>query len=83
MRTDRPYSTGISSPAAIAELRACSGTQFDPAVVEAFVATLAESVSGTGTGTGIEPRTGTGHGPESAPDGGAGTGGGGGRFSRR
>jgi two-component system cell cycle response regulator len=42
MRTHRPYSTGISSPEAIAELRACSGTQFDPAVVEAFIATLAE-----------------------------------------
>jgi two-component system, cell cycle response regulator len=43
MRTDRPYSRGISSPqAAIAELRACSGTQFDPEVVEAFIATLSE-----------------------------------------
>jgi HD-GYP domain-containing protein (c-di-GMP phosphodiesterase class II) len=46
MRTDRPYSSGIASREAIAELRACSGTQFDPEVVEAFIATLSEPERG-------------------------------------
>lgn len=37
MTADRPYRAGMATSAAIAELRACSGTQFDPRVVEAFV----------------------------------------------
>jgi two-component system, cell cycle response regulator len=36
MTTDRPYRAARSREAALAELRACSGTQFDPRVVEAF-----------------------------------------------
>ena len=36
MTTDRPYRQGISSPAAIAELRREAGHQFDPGVVEIF-----------------------------------------------
>jgi two-component system cell cycle response regulator len=46
MRTDRAYSPGIAPADAIAELRACSGTQFDPEVVEAFIATFAEPEHG-------------------------------------
>src|SRR3954447_23879436 len=36
MTTDRPYREAVSASAAIAELRCCAGTQFDPAVVAAF-----------------------------------------------
>ena len=35
MTTDRPYRKARSSEAALEELRACAGTQFDPVVVEA------------------------------------------------
>ena len=37
MTTDRSYRAAMSLPAAIEELRACSGTQFDPQVVEAMI----------------------------------------------
>ena len=36
MTTDRPYRRARSSEAALEELRACSGTHFDPRVVEAL-----------------------------------------------
>jgi two-component system, cell cycle response regulator len=40
MRTDRPYRASVSEAEALAELRRCAGTQFDPAVVEALEAAL-------------------------------------------
>lgn len=40
MVSDRPYRPGRSGDEAIEELRRCSGTQFDPKVVEAFVGIL-------------------------------------------
>ena len=40
MITDRPYRSGMSVVDACAELRRCSGSQFDPDVVSAFLATL-------------------------------------------
>jgi putative nucleotidyltransferase with HDIG domain len=40
MTTDRSYRPGRPARAAIEELRACSGTQFDPAVVAAAVAVV-------------------------------------------
>jgi two-component system, cell cycle response regulator len=41
MVTDRPYRRGTDSETALAELRRCAGSQFDPAVVEAFCAVMA------------------------------------------
>jgi HD-GYP domain-containing protein (c-di-GMP phosphodiesterase class II) len=38
MTTDRPYRAARSAAVAAEELRRCAGTQFDPAVVEAFLA---------------------------------------------
>jgi diguanylate cyclase (GGDEF)-like protein len=42
MTTDRPYRAALSADEALAEIERCSGTQFDPAVVRAFVAVIAE-----------------------------------------
>jgi two-component system, cell cycle response regulator len=40
MTTNRPYRVRIGEPAALDELRQCAGTQFDPAVVDAFIRVL-------------------------------------------
>lgn len=40
MTSDRPYRKALSQAVAMAELRKGSGTQFDPKVVEAFIAVL-------------------------------------------
>ncbi|MFQ5427424.1 MAG: HD domain-containing phosphohydrolase [Thermodesulfobacteriota bacterium] len=40
MSADRPYRKGRSIDEVVAELRRCSGTQFDPEVVEAFLSTI-------------------------------------------
>ena len=40
MTAERPYAAARSVESALAELRACSGTQFDPVAVEAFAAAL-------------------------------------------
>ena len=42
MTTDRPYRKAMSEAHAVAELRRCASTQFDPAVVDAFIAELDE-----------------------------------------
>jgi HD-GYP domain-containing protein (c-di-GMP phosphodiesterase class II) len=42
MTSDRPYRATMTSEGALAELSACAGTQFDPAVVDAFQTVLAE-----------------------------------------
>jgi HD-GYP domain-containing protein (c-di-GMP phosphodiesterase class II) len=39
MTTTRPYRPAMSDQAALAELRRCAGTQFDPTVVDAFLRT--------------------------------------------
>lgn len=36
MTTDRPYRAAIAPGEAVEELRACAGSQFDPAIVDAF-----------------------------------------------
>ncbi|MBI5562077.1 MAG: HD domain-containing protein [Deltaproteobacteria bacterium] len=40
MGADRPYRKGRPMDAIVAELKRCSGTQFDPKVVDAFLGTL-------------------------------------------
>ena len=42
MTSDRPYRSAMSPEGAHSELRRCAGTQFDPAVVDAFYAVIAE-----------------------------------------
>ncbi|HVF10608.1 MAG TPA: HD domain-containing phosphohydrolase [Abditibacteriaceae bacterium] len=42
MTTPRPYREPVSIPEALEELRRCSGSQFDPAVVDAIAEVLAE-----------------------------------------
>jgi two-component system, cell cycle response regulator len=41
MTTERPYREPVTEADAIAELRRCAGTQFDPMVVEAFCTVIA------------------------------------------
>lgn len=43
MTSDRPYRKALSFEAVVAEVRRCSGTQFDPKVVEAFLSMPSES----------------------------------------
>ena len=40
MVQDRPYQAGLSVSEAVAEIKRCAGTNFDPAVVEAFAAEI-------------------------------------------
>ena len=42
MTSDRPYRSALSTEEAVAEIRAGSGTQFDPRCVEAFEVLAAE-----------------------------------------
>ena len=42
MVSERPYQSGRSTSAAMAELQSCSGSQFDPAVVDAFCSVMAD-----------------------------------------
>ena len=43
MTTDRPYRTAMSDEAAVREIARCSGSQFDPAVVNAFMRSIGVS----------------------------------------
>jgi diguanylate cyclase (GGDEF)-like protein len=45
MVSERPYKAGRSTSAALAELRRCKGSQFDPAVVEAFCTVMEEELA--------------------------------------
>ncbi|HKP89316.1 MAG TPA: diguanylate cyclase [Thermoleophilaceae bacterium] len=47
MTSTRPYRAAMSSEVALAEVRRCAGTQFDPAVVEAFAAELKAGAGAT------------------------------------
>ncbi|MRR34289.1 HD domain-containing protein [bacterium] len=44
MTTDRPYSKALTFEEALAELRCCSGRQFDPDVVRAFIRAREEGI---------------------------------------
>ncbi|SDD99877.1 sensor domain-containing diguanylate cyclase/phosphohydrolase [Sporomusa acidovorans] len=46
MTNDRPYRKALDDQAAIAELRRCAGTQFDPKLTEAFIDMLTASDKG-------------------------------------
>lgn len=46
MVTDRPYKDGMSTEAAVAEIKRCSGTQFDPVVADAFLAVFGSQGGG-------------------------------------
>ena len=46
MTSDRPYRAAMSTDAAVAEIRAGSGTQFDPRCVEAFEELVADDAAG-------------------------------------
>ncbi len=50
MLSERPYKQPISLPDALAELRRCAGTQFDPHLVEVFCELVAERSSPTAQG---------------------------------
>jgi len=52
MTTDRPYRKALSRDQAIAELRACSGTQFDPKIVETFIACIERGADDAAGATG-------------------------------
>jgi diguanylate cyclase (GGDEF)-like protein len=45
MATDRSYRRALGHDEALAELRACAGTQFDPVIVEAFCAQLRDAAA--------------------------------------
>jgi two-component system, cell cycle response regulator len=56
MTSERPYRPTLTRDAAVAELRREAGRQFDPAVVEAFVAELAGAAAPDGPGAGDDAR---------------------------
>jgi putative nucleotidyltransferase with HDIG domain len=45
MTTDRPYRRGMDFPTAILEIKKGAGSQFDPAIVDAFLASLPTGLS--------------------------------------
>jgi two-component system cell cycle response regulator len=56
MTTPRPYQPTLEREGALAELRRCAGTQFDPAVVEAFCALADEQLAVTPAAEATPPR---------------------------
>jgi two-component system cell cycle response regulator len=54
LTAQRPYRPALNSTEALAELRRCAGTQFDPRVVEALGQDLAEEVAPVGPGATLQ-----------------------------
>jgi two-component system cell cycle response regulator len=54
MTSGRPYQSAVSAREAVAELRRCAGTQFDPAVVAAFADLVLGSAAANYAGTRAE-----------------------------
>jgi putative nucleotidyltransferase with HDIG domain len=44
MISDRPYRKGLAKQEAVAELKRCAGTQFDPEIVKVFIGTLSKTI---------------------------------------
>ncbi len=53
MVSDRPYRKGMSEDAAIMELQRCSGTQFDPNLVETFISIIRSGLDSTAAHSGL------------------------------
>jgi HD-GYP domain-containing protein (c-di-GMP phosphodiesterase class II) len=53
MTTDRPYHRALTAEEALAEVRAGRGTQFAPAVVDAFLAAASHRPAELGLGDGL------------------------------
>jgi len=54
MTSDRPYRKALSDEQAVAELTRCSGTQFDPDIVHAFMKSLGRSLPVSATDMDID-----------------------------
>jgi HD-GYP domain-containing protein (c-di-GMP phosphodiesterase class II) len=61
MTTDRPYRPARPVPEAIEELRTCSGSQFDPVVVEALIEVIGQLPERDGANPGPAPDLGDEH----------------------
>jgi HD-GYP domain-containing protein (c-di-GMP phosphodiesterase class II) len=48
MTTNRPYRKGFSMAEAVTEIKHCTGTQFDPRVVEIFLRLLERGIDARG-----------------------------------
>jgi HD-GYP domain-containing protein (c-di-GMP phosphodiesterase class II) len=55
MTTNRPYRRRVGEPAALQELLACAGTQFDPQVVDAFVSVLEREMAAAAEAIELRP----------------------------
>jgi diguanylate cyclase (GGDEF)-like protein len=53
MVLDRPYRKARTLEEGLAELQRCSGTQFDPGMVDAFVAAVERQLAARGVGSGV------------------------------
>jgi diguanylate cyclase (GGDEF)-like protein len=54
MTAERPFRAAVSTREALAELRRCAGTHFDPAVVEVLCAEVGARAAAAGAGAGAE-----------------------------